>query len=263
MEGPVTKDEGLIYGINPLLEALRSGGRRFNKIYLLKGRRDKDIDEIVLLAKRLGATIYYEPREILDRIAPHKRHQGAVGMVSPKEYATIEDILDAARSRDEVPFILIIDGIDDPRNLGAIIRSAEGAGVHGIVIPERRSAGITDLVSKASAGAVEYMPVARVVNIVRVIDLLKDNGLWIIGLDAGGVKSYLEFDYSVPIGAVIGNEGSGIRRLALERCDEVVSIPCKGRVSSLNVSVAASIFAYEVLRQRRAESKDGRSVRKS
>ncbi|HLF86092.1 MAG TPA: RNA methyltransferase substrate-binding domain-containing protein, partial [Nitrospiria bacterium] len=127
------KDEGLIYGINPLLEALRSGGRRFNKVYLLKGRRDKDMDEIVLLAKRLGATIYYEPREILDRIAPHKRHQGAVGMVSPKEYATIEDILDAARSRDEVPFILIIDGIDDPRNLGAIIRSAEGAGVHGIV----------------------------------------------------------------------------------------------------------------------------------
>lgn len=255
--------EGLIFGINPLLEALRSGGRRFNKIYLLKGRRDKDIDEIVLLAKRLGATIYYEPREVLDRMVQHKKHQGAIGSVSPKEYVTVEDILEAAKCRDEMPFILIIDGIDDPRNLGAIIRSAEGAGVHGIVIPERRSAGITDLVSKASAGAVEYMPVARVVNIVRVIDLLKDNGLWIVGLDSGGEKTYLEFDYSVPIGAVIGNEGSGIRRLALERCDEVVSIPSKGRVSSLNVSVAAGIFAYEVLRQRGVENKDGRSVRKS
>lgn len=257
------KCEGLIYGINPLLEALRSGGRRFNKVYLLKGRRDKDIDEIVLLAKRLGAAIYYEPREILDRIAPHKRHQGVAGIVSPKEYATIEDILDAARSRNEVPFIFIIDGIEDPRNLGAIVRSAEGAGVHGIIIPERRSVGITDLVSKASAGAIEYMPVARVVNIVKAIDLLKNNGLLVLGLDAKAKDSYLDLDYSVPIAAVIGNEGSGIRRLTLERCDDLVSIPLKGKVSSLNISVAASIFAFEVLRQRRMGSKDGGANRKS
>lgn len=263
--------EGLIFGINPLLEALRSRGRRFNKIYILKGKRDRDIDEIILLGKRLGATIYYEPKEILDRLAPGRSHQGVIGAVSPKEYATIEEILSVARYRNESPFIFIIDGIEDPRNLGAIIRSAEGAGVHGIVIPERRSVGVTDLVSKASAGAVEYMSVARVVNIVRAIDFLKDNGLWVLGLDAAGKNSYLDLDYSAPIAVVIGSEGSGIRRLALKRCDELVSIPLKGRVSSLNVSVAASIFAYEVLRQRihahanagGMDRKDGRANRKS
>lgn len=244
--------ERFLTGINTVLEALRRGERRFEKIYIAKGRGGPKTDELVNLARERDVHIRFEQREIIDRICGTANHQGVAGVVSAKEYSTIDDMLGLAKKRNEEPFIVILDGIEDPQNLGGIIRSAEAAGVHGVIIPERRAVGVTDAVARTSAGAVEYLLIAKVKNINNTIAELKEKGIWIIGLDAEGEKRYYEPDYKMPLAVVIGGEGVGIRPLVLKGCDFVVSIPQKGRVNSLNASVAAGIIIYEILKSRSA-----------
>ncbi|MFQ5455177.1 MAG: 23S rRNA (guanosine(2251)-2'-O)-methyltransferase RlmB [Nitrospirota bacterium] len=244
------KKNDIIYGINPILESLRSKDRTFNKIYILKGRKDRAVNEIVDLTKRQYIPLYFENRQVLNRIAGSSKHQGVIGIVSKKIFSSIDDILRAAKERDEEPFILILDNIEDPGNIGAIIRTSDAVGVHGIIIPERRCPGITNITVKTSAGAVEHIKISRVVNIANTIDMLKGKGIWIYGMDITSQTSYTTTDYKRPLAIVSGNEGKGIRRLVLDKCDERISIPLKGKISSLNVSVAVGIVLYEVIRQR-------------
>lgn len=244
----VTRGDRL-YGIHPLLEALRSAERHIDGIYLQHGRQGRDIDEILSLAKTKGITVDFRSREALDRLTGSAHHQGAVGMVASKSYTSLEDLL-AAVAGKEHPLLVILDGIEDPHNLGAILRTAEAAGVDGVIIPERRAVGLTAAVAKASAGAIEYLPVARVVNLSHTIDRLKNENFWIYALDVKGEKSFLGVDYRGAVALVIGGEGRGIRPLVAQHCDGRIHIPMKGKVSSLNASVAAGVLLYEVLRQR-------------
>ncbi|HEY3197264.1 MAG TPA: 23S rRNA (guanosine(2251)-2'-O)-methyltransferase RlmB [Nitrospirales bacterium] len=238
-----------LYGIHPLLEALRSADRHIDGIYLLHGRQGRDIDEILALAKTKGIAVDFRSREALDRLTGSAHHQGAVGMVTSKSYASLEDLL-AGVAGKEHPLLLILDGIEDPHNLGAILRTAEAAGVDGVIIPERRAVGLTATVAKASAGAIEYLPVARVVNLSHTIERLKNEKFWIYALDVKGEKNFLSVDYRGAVALVIGGEGRGIRPLVAQHCDGRINIPMKGKVSSLNASVAAGVLLYEVLRQR-------------
>ena len=237
----------VIMGKNPVLEAIKSG-HTIEKIMIAKGA-EKSMGQIVAAAKDGGIPIYYAERERLDKPAEGGRHQGVLAYVSEYDYVELSDILKRAEERGETPFLVILDGIEDPHNLGAIMRSADGAGAHGIIIPKRRAAGITSVVAKVSAGAVEYMPVARVSNLVRTIEQLKEEGFWIAAADMGDVP-YYKADLRGKIALVIGNEGSGISRLVKENCDFVVSLPMKGGVSSLNAASAAAILLYEICRQR-------------
>ncbi len=246
--------EGL-YGINTLLEALRSGARDFEKVHIANGLHGKGIDEIVRLCKSKNIYIHFENRDVIARLSGTEKNQGVFGVVAVKRYSSVEDILAISQKRNEKPFILILDGVEDPRNLGAIIRTAEGAGVHGIIIPKHRSAGLTDVVARTSAGAIEYVPIAKVTNLSQTIGWLKEQGLWVYGLDMGGKKEFDEISYSEPVAIVIGGEGKGIRELVRKACDEVVSIPLFGRVSSLNVSVAAGVILFETALQRRVANK--------
>jgi len=239
-----------IFGIHPLTEALQ-GERSVERIYIAKGRGGSAIDDLVRLARSKGVPIHFEPREVLDRVIGHGKHQGAMGLVAAKAYADLDDILKRASGRDEAAAVLVLDGIEDPRNLGAIIRTADAAGFHGAVIPQRRASGLNETVAKSSAGALEHVAVARVVNLTQALETLKAAGLWIYGLDPAAGKSYLEIDYRGPVAIVVGAEGEGIGRRVLSTCDECVRVPMKGRVASLNVSVAVGVIAYEVLRQRR------------
>ena len=238
-----------LFGVHPLLEALRSKARAFEVVHLQRGRRGLEVDEILRLAKMSRVSVSFEPREVLDRVAGTTRHQGAVGIVAAKPYAHLDDLIETA-GRLESPLLLILDGIEDPHNFGAIVRSAEAAGVLGIIIPERRAVGLTATVAKASAGAVEHLPVARVVNVSQAIERLKAARFWVYALDAKGSRSYLEADYRGPVALVVGGEGRGIRPLVADRCDGRVRIPMRGKVASLNASVATAIVLYEVLRQR-------------
>ena len=244
-----TKREGL-FGVNPLLEALRSGNRDFDRVYIAVGVHSKGIEEIVDECRRRNIPIHFEKREAIDRIAGTAKHQGVFGVVSAKGYSSVEDLLDVAKKKNENPFILILDGIEDPRNLGAIIRTADGAGVHGIIIPKHRASGITDVVAKTSAGAIEYIQVARVTNLGNTIEWLKEHGVWIYGLDMKGEKEYNNISYTTPLAIVIGGEGRGIRESVRKICDERIRIPLFGKVSSLNVSVAAGVILYEIAQQR-------------
>ena len=239
----------LIEGRNAVIEALRAG-RNIDKIFLAKGDVDKTLGHIASKARDKGVVVVECDRRKLDFMSVTKAHQGVIALCSVREYCTIEDILALADERGEKPFVIVCDEISDPHNLGAIIRSAECAGAHGVVIPKRRSAGLTAIVDKASAGAAEHMLIARVANLPAALDELKKRGLWVYGTAADGSNELWRTDFSGATALVIGSEGDGMGRLVRESCDFTVSLPMKGRVSSLNAAAAASIVMYEVLRQR-------------
>ena len=244
-----SEDEGLIEGRNAVTEALRSG-RAINKVFLADGDTDKSLGRLAAMAKDAGAVVVRIDRRKLNDMSPTGAHQGIIAAVAAHEYASLEDILALAESRGEAPLIVLCDELSDPHNLGAIIRTAECAGAHGVVIPKRRSVGLTAVVGKASAGALEYMPVARVSNITAAIRELKQRGVWVYGTAADGDADLYHADLKGPSAIVIGNEGAGMSRLVAESCDLKVRIPMKGRISSLNASASAAILLYEAVRQR-------------
>lgn len=240
--------EFTIEGRNAVIEAFRSG-KTIDKLYVLDGCKDGPVMTIIREAKKTDTIIRYVDREILDRLSKTGHHQGVVANAAAYDYAEVEDILNAAREKGEPPFVFILDGIEDPHNLGAIIRTANLAGAHGVIIPKRRAVGLTATVAKTSAGALNYTPVAKVTNLSATIEELKREGLWFVCADMGGETMY-NLNLTGPIGLVIGNEGEGVSRLVKEKCDYVASIPMKGNIDSLNASVAAGVLAYEIVRQR-------------
>ena len=240
--------EFTIEGRNAVIEAFRSG-KTIDKLYVLDGCKDGPVMTIIREAKKTDTIIRYVDREILDRLSKTGHHQGVVANAAAYDYAEVEDILNAAREKGEPPFVFILDGIEDPHNLGAIIRTANLAGAHGVIIPKRRAVGLTATVAKTSAGALNYTPVAKVTNLSATIEELKKEGLWFVCADMGGETMY-NLNLKGPIGLVIGNEGNGVSRLVKEKCDFVASIPMKGDIDSLNASVAAGVMAFEIVRQR-------------
>ena len=241
--------ENMLEGRNAVTEAL-SAGRTIDKLFVADGDTDKALARICAMAKQAGAVVVPTDRRKLDLMSATGAHQGVIAMVAAHAYASIDDILQKAADAGEPPLIVICDELSDPHNLGAIIRTAECAGAHGVIIPKRRSVGLTAVVGKASAGALEYLPVARVANIAAAIDTLKKAGVWVCGTAAEGDTSLYRADLKGPAAIVIGNEGQGMSRLVSERCDFKVSIPMKGSISSLNASAAAAIMLYEAVRQR-------------
>lgn len=235
-------------GRNAVLEALRSG-RPVEKVFLLDGCQDGPIRSIVREAKKQHILVQFVPRERLDRMSETGKHQGAIALVAAYEYASVEDMLKKAKEKGEPPFLILLDNIEDPHNLGAIIRTANMAGAHGVIIPKRRAVGLTAVVARTSAGALNYTPVAKVTNLVRTMEELKKRGLWFVCADMDGQPMY-QVDMRGPTGLVIGNEGEGVGRLVKEACDLTASVPVKGDIDSLNASVAAGVLAYEVVRQR-------------
>jgi 23S rRNA (guanosine2251-2'-O)-methyltransferase len=244
---------GLVYGIHPVAEALKARGRGFQYVAIARERQDHRVHEIVKQCRALGVPVRQVSREELTRLAQGGQHQGVVAVTSEKQYSDVSAIL--ATRRGPHAFLLLLDGLEDPHNLGAVLRSADAAGADGIVIPERRAVGVTATVAKASAGASEHVPVARVGNINHTLEELKGNNIWIIGLDERGTQSYDEVDYNMDCALVLGAEGKGLHDLVRRNCDVLVRIPMQGRVASLNVSVAAGIVAFEVARQRRLAAK--------
>ena len=240
--------EFTIEGRNAVLEAFRSG-KTIDKLFVLDGGQDGPVKSIIREAKKTDTIINFVDKERLDRLAGTGHHQGVVAQAAAYEYAEVEDILKAAKDKGEAPFIFILDEIEDPHNLGAIIRTANQAGAHGVIIPKRRAVGLTATVAKTSAGAINYTPVAKVTNISKTIEDLKKQGMWFVCADMDGTTMY-DLNLTGPIGLVIGNEGSGVGRLVKEKCDFVASIPMKGDIDSLNASVAAGVLAYEIVRQR-------------
>ena len=243
------KYDDQVEGRNSVLELLESG-KDINKIFITKGERHGSINKIIANAKEKKVIIVEKDKRQMEEMAQTQNYQGVIAIVPPFEYCEIEDILEEAKNKSEEPFILILDGIEDPHNLGSIIRTAETAGVHGVIIPKRRAAGVNSTVNKVSAGAVEYMKIARVTNISDTIQKLKDAGLWICGTDINTNKYYYDQDLKGPLGIVIGNEGNGISEKVKKNCDFLVKIPMKGKVTSLNASVSTGIIIYEVLKQR-------------
>jgi 23S rRNA (guanosine2251-2'-O)-methyltransferase len=239
----------LICGINPVLEALASGERHFDRLLVVKGLRNRRVSEAIARASQMGIPLRFEARETLDRMSGGTPHQGLVAVVSSKPLLSLESVLQQAR---EPALIVVLDGVEDPRNLGAVLRTAEAAGADGVLLPERHSAGLTETVARASAGAVEHVRVARVGNLAQTLETLKQRGLWIVGLDAAGTERWDAVDLKRPVALVLGGEGRGMRRLVRERCDHVVALPLFGHVGSLNVSVVAGIALYEAVRQRGA-----------
>lgn len=239
----------LICGINPVVEALTAGSRHFDRLLVVKGIRNRRVSEAITRASQMGIPLRFEPRETLDRMAGGIPHQGLIAVVSAKPVITLEKLLDGARTP---ALVVLLDGVEDPRNLGAILRTVDAAGADGVLLPDRHSAGLSETVSRASAGGLEHVQVARIGNVSQAIDELKARGVWVVGFDASGTERWDAVDYRRPIALVLGGEGRGIRRLVRERCDHLVSLPLFGHVGSLNVSVAAGIALYEVLRQRGA-----------
>jgi 23S rRNA (guanosine2251-2'-O)-methyltransferase len=242
--------EDYIEGRNPCIEALKSG-RTINKLLVAKGSKEGSINKIIRIAKDNGIVVQEVSREKLDNISESKSHQGVIALVAAKDYVEVDDILEYAASKNEHPFVVILDEIQDVHNFGSILRTADAVGVHGVIIPKRRSVSLNSSVAKTSAGAIEYVKVARVSNIAATIEGLKKSGLWIVGTEMSGEKTFYNADLKGPIALVIGSEGEGIGRLIKEKCDFLVSIPMKGEVASLNASVAAGIVMYEALKQRR------------
>lgn len=241
-------EEFTIEGRNPVLEAFRAG-KTIDRVFILDGCEDGPIKSILREAKKGDTIISFVKRERLDQLSETKKHQGVIAYAAAYEYAQVEDILDAAREKNEPPFIIILDSIEDPHNLGAMIRTANQAGAHGIIIPKRRAAGLTGTVAKVSAGAINYTPVAKVTNLANTIEELKKQGLWFVCADMDGETMY-HLDLKGPIGLVIGSEGDGVSRLVKERCDFLAKIPMAGNIDSLNASVAMGILSYEIVRQR-------------
>ena len=250
-ETPQMDAEGVIEGRNAVTEALRSGVA-IDKLYIAKGETDRTLGRIAAEAKRSGVVVVEADRRKLDAMSATHSHQGVIAVAAAKAYSTVEDMLKAAEDRGEKPLLVVCDEISDPHNLGAIIRTAECAGAHGVIIPKRRSAGLTAVVAKTSAGAVSYMPVARVPNIPALLKDLQKQGVWIFGTAAEGTTTLYSADLRGPAAIVIGSEGDGMSRLVREGCDFLVSIPMKGQISSLNASAAAAILLYETVRQRLA-----------
>ena len=237
-------------GIHAIREALQAG-RAFDRIVIARGRQDSRVEEIVQLARAGNVSVRFEDRSQLDRLAGSRDHQGVVALAAARAPATLDDIFAAANAaRDEKGLIVLLDGVEDPHNLGAIVRTALGAGAHGVVIPERRAAGLTDAVARASAGALSHLPIAKVTNLVRAMEELKEAGYWLIGLDERAEQPYTGVDYKIPVGIVLGSEGQGLHELTRKRCDFLVTLPTVGPVKSLNVSVAAGIALFEAVRQR-------------
>ena len=238
-----------VEGRNSVLELLESG-KDINKIFVARGEKQGSINKIIGKAKDSKVVIVETDKRKLDEMSQTGNHQGVIAIVPPFEYCDVDDILNVAKEKNEDPFIIILDGIEDPHNLGAIIRTAETAGAHGVIIPKRRAVGVNSTVNKSSAGAVEYMKVARVNNITETMNYLKEQGLWIIGTDIDTDKYYYNQDMTGPIAIVIGSEGFGMSRLVKENCDILVKIPMKGNITSLNASVSAGIVMYEVVKQK-------------
>ena len=246
---PVEETEGQLEGRNALQEALKSG-RTVDKVFIAAGETDRALQRLAAEAKEAGAVVVPVDRRKLDAMSFTQAHQGVIALVAAHVYYSIDDILEEAASRGEAPLIVICDELSDPHNLGAILRSAECAGAHGVIIPKRRSVGLTATVAKASAGAIEYMKVARVTNINSAIAELKEKGVWVFGTAAEGSIPMYQANLTVPAAIVIGNEGDGMSQLVRKNCDVMLNIPMKGHISSLNASAAASILLYEALRQR-------------
>ncbi len=242
-------EENIIEGKNAVTEAIRAG-RALDKVFLVRGSSDRALAFIASSAKAAGAVVTECDRRKLDGMSQTGAHQGVIAVAAAREYCALEDILDRARQLGQAPFVVVCDGLEDPRNLGAVVRCAECVGAHGVVIPKHRSAGLTAAADKASAGAAEHMLVARVPNLPAALDQLKKEGLWIYGAEAGGESPLWKTDMKGPICLVIGSEGSGMSRLVRERCDFVMSIPLLGKVNSLNASAAAAVLLYEIVRQR-------------
>ncbi|OZI10617.1 23S rRNA (guanosine(2251)-2'-O)-methyltransferase RlmB [Bacillaceae bacterium SAS-127] len=237
-----------IAGRNPVLEALRSE-REINKIWIAEGAQKGPVQQIMKMAKERNVLVQFVPKQKVDQMSD-ENHQGVVASVAAYNYAELDDLFAKAEESGEAPFFLLLDEIEDPHNLGSIMRTADAVGAHGIIIPKRRAVGLTATVAKASTGAIEYIPVVRVTNLARTMDELKERGLWIAGTDAKGADDYRNFDGTMPLGLVIGSEGKGISRLVKEKCDFLIQLPMAGRVTSLNASVAAGLLMYEVYRRR-------------
>ena len=241
-------EEFTIEGRNAVIEAYRAG-RPIDRLFLLDGCQDGPVLTVKREAQKRGTPIKYVSRERLDQLSATGKHQGVIAYGAAYEYAQVEDILQAARDKGEPPFLFLLDNIEDPHNLGAIIRTANLAGAHGVIVPKNRAAGLTATVAKTSAGALNFTPVARVTNLVQTMEALKKEGLWFVCADMGGTRMY-ELDLTGPVGLVIGSEGDGVGKLVKRNCDFVASIPMKGDIDSLNASVAAGVLAYEIVRQR-------------
>lgn len=241
-------EEFTIEGRNAVIEAYRAG-RPIDKLFILDGCQDGPILTIKREAKAKQTPVKFVTKERLDQLSETGKHQGVIAYAAAYEYATVEEILDNARQKGEAPFLFLLDNIEDPHNLGAIIRTANLAGAHGVIVPKNRAAGLTAVVAKTSAGALNFTPVARVTNLAKTIEELKKEGIWFVCADMGGTTMY-DLNLTGPIGLVIGNEGEGVGRLVKEKCDMVASIPMKGDIDSLNASVAAGVLAYEIVRQR-------------
>ena len=241
-------NETLIEGRNPIIEAIRAG-KPIDKLYILDGCNDGPVMSIKREAKKKDIFVKYVAKERLDQLSETGKHQGVIAYAAAYEYSELEDIFELAQKKGEAPFVIILDNIEDPHNLGAVIRTANLAGAHGVIIPKNRAVGLTSTVARTSAGAINYTPVVRVTNIVRTIEELKKQGMWFVCADMDGTLMY-DLDLKGSIGLVIGNEGEGVSRLVKENCDMIAAIPMKGDIDSLNASVAAGVLAYEIVRQR-------------
>ena len=246
MKSPI--EESKIEGRNAVLEAFRAG-KTIDKVYILDGCQDGPVRTIVREAKKHDTILNFVSKERLDQLSETGKHQGVIAVAAAYHYAEVEDLLERAAQKGEPPFLILLDNIEDPHNLGAIIRTANLAGAHGVIIPKRRAAGLTPTVAKASAGAINYTPVAKVTNLSNTIKELKEAGMWFVCADMGGTDMY-DLNLTGPIGLVIGNEGEGVSKLVKEQCDMIASIPMKGDIDSLNASVATGVLAYEIVRQR-------------
>jgi 23S rRNA (guanosine2251-2'-O)-methyltransferase len=245
--------QDLIYGPNAVLEALRAGKRQIETITILESARPDRLKPLIDLAREKGVPVHRVPRLDLDRTLGDVRHQGVIARVAAARYADADELLDQLETKvgtADPPLVLALDGVEDPRNMGSILRTAECSGVHGVFIAERRAVGLTSVVAKVAAGALEYVPVARVTNLVRLIDQLKERNIWVVGAAAEAKQSYTDWDWKLPAAIVLGSEGHGLHRLVREHCDTLVRIPVVGKLESLNVSVAAGVLLYEVRRQR-------------
>ena len=255
-----TADDGAhVFGVQPVLEALRAGARPIERLTVAEGAHESRLREILEIARYADIPVRRVPRPELQRIAAGANHQGVIATVAAAHYAHADELLAALAARvgtQDPPLAVVLDGVEDPRNLGAIIRTVECAGAHGVFVPERRASGLTETVAKAAAGALEYVPVARAANVVRLLEELKERGVWTVGTAAEAETSYTDWDWTQPCALLLGGEGEGLRRLVRERCDVLVNIPLRGRIESLNVSVAAGIVLYEAIRQRTASRKE-------
>lgn len=245
----VNIENEILSGKNPVVEALRAG-REMNKVWIAEGVKKAGITEILELAKLAGVIVQFVPKNKVEQLTDGANHQGIAASVAAYRYAEIDELFELAASRNEDPFFLILDELEDPHNLGSILRTADATGVHGVIIPRRRAVGLTGVVAKTSTGAIEHIPVARVGNLAQTVDDLKKRGLWIAGTDAKGSSDYRRMDAKLPLAIIIGSEGKGMSRLLKEKCDFLYHMPMVGQVTSLNASVAAAILMYEVLRNR-------------